>query len=266
MIEKVPTNLSEFDELILEPFCIFEKKNFLDNKTYNDLRNNFPNEKLFEGFHENGKKIFLNNRQNRFFEFLKTNQIWSQFYNTVNNKTFINFMFKLIDNELKKIENRKKIKKYFFHQTFKNSLQERFLRKILKFINYENIRIGFEFSIIKKNCYIPPHCDTENKLLSLMIYFPPENKEENFDGIENFGTNFYKINKNSDTNFDKWESKYLDNKDTTNFHNNYSIFYKSKFEENKLIGFIKNHKSWHDVSQFDKNFDRKSLNINIFLI
>ena len=42
-----------------------------------------------------------------------------------------------------------------------------------------------KFSIIKKNCYIPPHCDTENKLLSLMVYLPPENNTNNLE----LGTN-----------------------------------------------------------------------------
>ena len=47
------------------------------------------------------------------------------------------------------------------------------------------------------------------------------------------------------------------------FFENYEVFYKSKFVENKLVGFIKNDKSWHDVSEFKRNFERKSLNINL---
>ena len=38
-----------------------------------------------------------------------------------------------------------------------------------------------------------------------------------------------------------------------------------KFEENKLVGFIKNDKSWHDVSEFQKNLTRKTLNINLYI-
>ena len=132
-------------------------------------------------------------------------------------------------------------------------------KKILKLINYNSIRLGFEFSIIKKDCFIPPHCDTENKLLSLMIYFPLN------ESYENLGTNFYSKKEDSKLNLDTWESKYLEKENFKAFYDNYEIFYKSKFEENKLVGFIKNDKSWHDVSEFQKNLTRKSLNINLYI-
>ncbi len=266
MFKKLPLNLKEFDKLITDPFCIFEKKNFLEDELYNDLRNNFPKEELFEGFHENGKKIFLNNKQDKFFKFLKVNKIWNNFYKSVNNKTFVNLMIKLINEELKKIDNRKNIKNFFFHERYQNTLYKKFQRKILKLVNINNIRVGFEFSIIKRECFIPPHCDTENKLLSLMLYFPPSIKNQNFMIPENIGTNFYKIKQNSNKNLDTWKSKYLNDNDAKFFYDNYNIFYKSQFQENKLIGFIKNHRSWHDVTMFKENFLRRSLNINIFLI
>ena len=93
-----------------------------------------------------------------------------------------------------------------------------------------------------------------------MIYFPMD--EKNFLDL---GTNFYSQKENSYKNMDIWESKYLENKNINEFYENYEIFYKSKFEENKLVGFIKNNKSWHDVSEFQKDIFRKSLNINLYL-
>ena len=97
-------------------------------------------------------------------------------------------------------------------------------------INYKSIRLGIEFSIIKKNCFIPPHCDTENKLLSLMVYFPSDNIN-----YEDLGTNFYSKKTNSTMNMDVWKSKYLDKESFGEFYKNYNIFYKSKFEENNRI-------------------------------
>ena len=135
------------------------------------------------------------------------------------------------------------------------------INKLVRLINFDTIRIGFEFSIMKKNCYIPPHCDTENKLLSLMIYFPKNNVEDYLD----LGTNFYSKKTDSETNMDVWKSEYLDVQNSEKFYENYDVFYKSKFEENKLVGFIKNEKSWHDVSQFNNDIIRKSLNINLYL-
>ena len=94
-----------------------------------------------------------------------------------------------------------------------------------------------------------------------MIYFPKNNTKDFLD----LGTNFYSKKSNSETNMDIWKSKYLDIKNSEKFYENYDVFYKSKFEENKLVGFIKNEKSWHDVTQFDNDIIRKSLNINLYL-
>ena len=79
------------------------------------------------------------------------------------------------------------------------------------------------------------------------------------------GTNFYDKKSDAKRNLDVWQSKYLDKENSKIFYDNYKIFYQSKFEENKLIGFIKNNKSWHDVSVFNQGLLRKSLNINLYI-
>tara|TARA_B100000787_G_scaffold52617_1_gene38009 strand:+ start:605 stop:1402 length:798 start_codon:yes stop_codon:yes gene_type:complete len=264
MINEIPNRLIDFDIFIEKPIYIFEKKNFFEIKDYNELRNNFPKEQIFPGFHDKGEKIFLNNKHEEFYKFIENN-IWGKFYNFLNRKEFIILLIDLISPQIKKIENRKNFKKYYYNNKFSNTLFNKVKKKLLKIANYENIRLGFEFSIIKKNCYIPPHCDTENKLLSLMIYFPPEEKLAQKNDIHDYGTNFYNKKDGAKENLDIWESKYLDKNNSHIFFENYEVFYKSKFEENKLVGFIKNDKSWHDVSIFEKNILRKSLNINLYI-
>ncbi len=255
----LPNELNKFDNIVYEPFCIFEKNNFLEDSFYKKLKDSFPEEKEFIGIHKNGKKIFLNNKQEEFHKFIKNN-VWAEFYDYFNNKSLLNSLIKMIRPELKKIKNRSNFKNYYFNKRHSVSYYNRFYKKILKIINYNSIRLGFEFSIIKKDCFIPPHCDTENKLLSLMIYFPQNEKE-----YKSLGTNFYSKKEDSKLNLDIWESKYLEKENFKAFYDNYEIFYKSKFEENKLVGFIKNDKSWHDVSEFQKNLTRKSLNINLYI-
>lgn len=264
MINKLPDNLREFSNFIESPLCIFEKKNFLPNDTYELLRATFPDEKIFPGYHQQGKKIFLNNKHKEFENFIKDN-IWGNFYKFFNNKDFVFSLIKLISPQLKLIENRKNLKNYKFNKKFSNSFYNKALRKLLKLINYQSIRIGFEFSIIKKDCFIPPHCDIENKLLSLMIYFPPEKKLNLSKEYSDLGTNFYDKKSDAKRNLDVWQSKYLDKENSKIFYDNYKIFYQSKFEENKLVGFIKNNKSWHDVSVFNQGLLRKSLNINLYI-
>lgn len=255
----IPNKLVEFDQVIYDPFCIFEMNNFFENHVYKDLNNNFPNEAQFEGIHQNGKKIFFNNKHENFYKFINSN-IWGEFYNHLNKKQEINKLIELIRPELQKIRNRNGLKKFLFTEKASRSIQKKIYNKLLKLLNYRSIRLGFEFSIIKKNCFIPPHLDTENKLLSLMIYFPLKRNE-----YSSLGTNFYLKKNDAPNKFDTWESKYLDKANVTDFYNNYEIFFKSKFEENKLVGFIKNDKSWHDFSEFKSDFVRKSVNINLFI-
>ena len=262
---KLPNKLSEFDNYVNKPFCIFEKKNFLEESLYNQLRDAFPSEDLFPGIHSNGKKIFLNNRHLEFYKFIKKN-IWGDFYDYFNKKEACLRLINLIRDELNNIENRKKKKDFFFIKNYQNNLYQKIIKKILQSFNTNSIRLGFEFSVIKKNCFIPPHCDTENKLLSLMVYFPPKEEDNLFENYKNIGTNFYKISSAVSKNFDVWESEYLDHKSSKSFFENYELFYQSKFEKNKLTGFIKNDKSWHDVKEFNDNLIRKSLNINLFII
>ena len=261
----LPKNLNKFDNFIEQPFCIFEKKNFLEDSLYNELRDNFPKEENFVSIHSNGKKMFLNNKQKEFYQFINKN-IWSEFYSFFNRKEICKRFINLIRDHLNSIENRKNTKDYYFIKNFNNSFYQKVTNKFLKLLNHDSIRLGFEFSIIKKNCFIPPHCDTENKLLSLMIYFPPEQNEILSEKYENIGTNFYKLTNSKGKNLDIWESKYLDKDTSRVFYENYKLFYNSKFEKNKLTGFIKNEKSWHDVKQFEDDIIRKSLNINLYII
>jgi len=256
----IPNKLENFDFIINNPFCIFEKKNFIDHNVYNELSLNFPDEKLFTDKHKNGKKIYLNNKQENFYKFINKN-IWGDFYNKFNDKKFLFSLIDLIKPKLSLIENRKDFDKFYITKKYSDNFSKKLIKKLFKYFNYKSIRLGFEFSIIKQNCFIPPHCDTENKLLSLMIYFPTKNNSV----FENLGTNFYKIKNKTDINMDNWKSKYLDEKNTQLFYRNYELFYKSKFEQNKLVGFIKNEKSWHDVTKFEDNLSRKSLNINLYL-
>ena len=87
----LPNELSKYDKIIYEPFCIFEKKNFLEDSIYQRLKNSFPDEKIFPGVHENGKKIFMNNKHQEFYEFIDKN-IWGDFYNYFNHHGLFNLI------------------------------------------------------------------------------------------------------------------------------------------------------------------------------
>jgi hypothetical protein len=59
MINKIPINLRGFSYFVENPFCIFEKKNFLPHNIYESLRDNFPEEEIFPGYHQQEKKYLV---------------------------------------------------------------------------------------------------------------------------------------------------------------------------------------------------------------
>ncbi|OUU50850.1 MAG: hypothetical protein CBC25_07025 [Pelagibacteraceae bacterium TMED65] len=270
----LPKTMEDFDYFVESPFAIFEKRNFLDIKFYNELRDSFPAEDKMTKIESKGLKAALNNECPTFEKVLSNNKPWEIFYNYLNSKKIVFLFCNLIKKELDKIEERKKLKNFFFikggHAEYKRKLFTQIKKKITSQF-YQNINLSFEFSIISNNCYIPPHADSTKSLLSWMLYFPDEGyKNSDQKKINELGTNFYKKKEDIKENFiDGWiKDKLLSEEDTISFKNNYELFYKTKFDENTLYGFIKNGRSWHDFSAFDleKNFKRKSINININLV
>ena len=82
----LPNKIDEFDKYIKSPFSIFEKKKFLDQKFYNELRDSFPEEELFTKTQKKGLKISLDNSMPAFTKFILKNKPWETFYNFFNSK------------------------------------------------------------------------------------------------------------------------------------------------------------------------------------
>jgi len=262
-----PKRIKKLDISYKQPFVIFEKKSFFDQNKYQNLFNNFPDKKYFLKKDKKGGKLSFSNKDEIFFKFLRNNQIWSDFYNEINSSSFLEKFLDLIKKDLKNIDQRKKLKNFIYiNNDKKHYLSSKIKKKIISAFATP-VRIGMQFSIIKSGNFIPPHCDTTNKLLSLMIYFPDIHETSKYKN-KTLGTNFFKIKNNLKTNlFDGWNNTLLSKKDTNIFLKNYELFHTSKFEKNKIVGFVKNDKSWHNVDKFNlhgSNF-RKSVNINLFL-
>ena len=256
----IPTNLNLSDIYHEKPFTIFEFFNFFEYEMYNKLSNEFPPEHYFLNHHNLGNKKYFNNKSNKFDEFINTSKVWRNFYEFSNSEKFIVSIFNICKKNFSFIEERHKIKKINFKKEIRNNFLKKINRKINKIFGHYEVRLGFEFSLMKKGSFIPPHNDTENKLISLMIYFPDKILEEEI----NLGTNFYKQNGKI---IDKWKGDMMNENDSKIFYDNYTVFHHSKFTKNKLVGFIKSKCSWHDVSQIQcDQTHRKSLNINLYKI
>jgi len=228
-----------------KPFTIFEVKNFLSEDFYLKLYNSFPEQKYF-GKSSHGNVIDTDNLY--FKQHLQKFSVWVDFFKFLNSKKFINsaYTFALIPNL--KSRGLRALKKWTIRNLF---------FPLNKF--YRSVKVETYFTIQRKNEHLRPHTDAPSKLLSMIFYFPDINSD-----VDNMGTEFWKVNKNK-TLWKNWKNSHLPDDQLKNFKNDNELFFRSKFEKNKLVGFVKNDISWHSVLN-NSNADnqiRKALVINI---
>ena len=259
MYLKFPDKIDDSDIYYNNPFTIFEIENFFDSNIFQNLDTQFPDEKYFHDKHNLGNKKYFNNKDLKFDDFLSDSPAFKNFYQELNSKEFVQKIFQFCKKDLVKIPQRKKIKNIILKQHVTENLIDKIKKKINHIFGSYHVRIGFEFSLMKAESFIPPHNDVENKIISLMIYFPSQDMKPN----NNFGTNFYKPKNDVLENI--WRGDMMNNDESNNFFKKNSIFHHSQFTKNKLVGFLKSNNSWHDVSHLDKKeVSRRSLNINLY--
>ena len=237
------------EKLIEDPVYIFKIDNFFDLTFYSDIRkifNKISSDKL--NLNDNFGKKFINasdtsyenENYKKIFEKLNDVFLSNDFFNFFVKK----FFFKNIKNQnnfFRKI----KYMRYPIKDNYNNSL--------LDFL-YSKISVKYSFSYIKNKGGIVPHVDSQRKYLSLMLYFPDDEKKE----IE-YGTTFW------NSNIPNYSNTHIsDNEKIREFKSKSTQLYKTKFVPNCLYGFLRNDFSWHTVEPIDISNDyvRKSININ----
>ena len=268
----LPSSIELSDIYVNDPFTLYEMENVFEDKIYNTLREEYPDKSFFNksyGKGEYGNKSYLLSNDPLFFDFLEQSHVWKTLYLTFNTETMVKKLFSLMIDDIKKIPERKKFPRLIklenikfiprWNLGFMSKLHDRLSKLMNPKVN--RIRVLFEFSRIGNDCFIPPHTEVENKIFNFLLYFPNKNISE-FD-INRLGTRHYKRTKN---NLDTWESTYMDAGEAKNFQNNYEVFHRAKFSENKFVGLIKSSNSWHDTEAFnDLKEDRKSFNMFFYL-
>ena len=124
---------------------------------------------------------------------------------------------------------------------------------------YREVKVEIYFTLLEKENFLTPHTDAQSKLISTILYF-----DDDLNPLPMAGTEFWK-NISNEKYWKNWENKHLKKNEIEKFKKENKIFYKSKFEKNKLVGFIKSAYSWHSILDPNiKNYQtRKALVINI---
>ena len=120
-----------------------------------------------------------------------------------------------------------------------------------------------EYSSINLGEYIPPHTDSNKKRLSFVFYVWPKNKNYEENEKIALGTIFWKPREGALSPLKRFNCQLLRCDEEKKFYKDHDVMHISKYENNKIAGFVKNDSSWHSVA-VNKIGDRRALVINVW--
>lgn len=194
-------------------FFLFEKKNFLDQDIYTELKNNFPPIEIFSKHNDFARS--LSDENDNFSTFLEKNLAWKNFVSNMNSKTFAEDLINFFD-----------LKNVYFDE---NSWKKRI--KIFK-----KVKLSFCFNISEEGGFSLPHTDSSRKLVSMVLFFVDDIWNENNGGQVNLYKPLNRVFENN------WRNERVD-KDKL------EIIKTIIPSPNKIYGFKKTKNSYHSVEK-----------------
>lgn len=223
------------------PYSYFFIDGIFDDNTYQDLHKNFPtldNYRLIipksssnKNSNKNGKWIFDQKNDQKWNQFCsnRKNKNWYNLIKIVNSEKFLNDLKKIFYEDLKVSHKEILDKKWIYHNEF--------LKKEASG-NFQIMEKPYiQFSKMENGSFLEPHKDAANKIFTLIFYFP--SKDWILNNSKEGGTKIYEVFF-PEASLDFRNIYYKFSKFTKLFDN---VDYKS----NRLMGFIKDKKSYHSV-------------------
>ena len=231
-----------------EPYPICYIPNVLDADLYKELQSTYPSIELFKFKKILGDKYSLAEKNNKqfYFDFLKKNEAWREFYHRIKNKAYVQEICDFMRDHHIDLG----VRRFIYT---KDSGKKR-KGPIWRIANKRMVRSRFEFSIMPANGgHILPHTDDPRKLVTIVFSF---------------------INKN------EWKDEWgggtdvLLPKDRTKIYNQmngqrpFAEMERIKtfpFNENQAVLFVKTYNSWHSVTPMTgpETGLRKTVTLNI---
>lgn len=227
------------------PYAVFEFPDFINEDTFNLLKNTFPN-LILETLKNNSDGKFSFYSDSDHFVNLRKNKKVDDFFNYLESKKFINNLIKILFKDI-----------LISRPNFK------ILYQVLTAIMFKKkLKIQIQYSYIINGGFIVPHLDGRKKLISLMLYFPEEMENKIVSEKEKKSGTYFLIN-----NYKQITNEHIKDKETEEkIKKNSKIFF-IPFIKKNLYGFIRSNNSWHGLEPVDvhENYIRKSININILV-
>lgn len=265
---RLPSSAEHADVCFTDPCLVFEIRDFLSPAAFRALDESFPPLSAFVAEHAGyGNKRYLNNKHPEFFQYLDTHPAWRELYETFCAQDTLARLQQLVGGGLQSRKPDEKKRWVYSKDMRRDPLESEkgrsFKKRWWPKIGRTPVRLGFEFSYLEHGNSIPPHTDVQNKLLSLLLFFPDVGKDYSRAG----GTEFYRAKPGASVKRE-WNSKLPTPEEEQAFFDSHETFYVSPFAPNKLLGFLKNDISWHGLHPLElpPGATRRSLNINIFTL
>ena len=213
LFKRLPESIfqaNHFDDI---PTTLFEIRDFLPNGVFELLAESFPGSDSDYRTHQRGKKKYLQNSEQAFWDVLDYSPAWRWIYNEFCNTNMIKQLEQLAVPHMAFRPSHERMP-WRLKQTLRcrpgligrtaralhTSSVGRILRRVWTYVSacptpfrflpqstYTPVGMGFEFSILTHGDAIPPRTDQVDKLLSLMLYFPDSDEQAG----KAFGTEFW---------------------------------------------------------------------------
>ena len=225
--------------LSYDPFCYFNVDNFLPYEIYDYCSRNYPGPDY--DIHRNRSKYFFDSVKDVdiFNDLCRKHAPWDTLLKHLSSDRFVQDTCNILS---------------------KGLMQSRD-DDWIKF----PVIVNLQFSRMVSGDQIYPHTDNDQKLFSLLMYFPEPGWKKEYGG----GTDFYraKVSANA-SKWTHWKTKHFHSKkDLETFHKDMTCFYAAEYKPNNLVGFVKAHNSYHAVSPLHcgEGMGRNCLNINFWI-
>ena len=222
------------DYIYSNKFYIFKIDDFLNNEEYNQLKLNFPKFNLEEIKNEklkkNNFKHHINYGNENYNKIILSNKVLANFHDKIFSKDFKILIFKKLYKNI--LKSRFEDKNIFFKlllrfKRFDHHTKKKFYEKFL----FSEIKTQIQYSWMFNKSKIVPHTDSRLKLISLMLYFPDNDLNE--ENIKNLGTTFYDSKQKSNL------SNHLNDDQEIAFKKNSEKILTLPFKEKNLYGLLK---------------------------
>lgn len=230
-----------------EPFPICYIPNVLDAGLYKELQETYPSVEMFEFKKLLGDKYSLAEKNNKqfYYDFLKKNPVWREFYETIKSKAFVEQVFDFLKERNIDLGVRRFV--------YTRDMAKKRKGPILRIANKRLLRSRFEFSIMRANGgHILPHTDIERKMVTLVLSFI---KKDEWKDEWGGGTDVVMPK-------DRTKTFCIDGQLPLEQTERLKTF---PFNENQAVLFVKTYNSWHAVNPMTGPAEglRKTVTINI---